>query len=120
MSKVTFFKTQFPTEVIIEISPALFSEEERKFVNHDLNIEWSLNVNNSYFPNRRKTSKNLKEGEHIDDYRVVKKCNSAMQYLHSLCSLYRVCMRPSVTKNLNYNKECVKCSNVMVWTSALV
>ncbi|KAG2199529.1 hypothetical protein INT47_009983 [Mucor saturninus] len=38
MSKVTFFKTQFPFNNVIETSPALFSEDAQKFVIVDFNI----------------------------------------------------------------------------------
>ncbi|KAI9325541.1 hypothetical protein BD770DRAFT_478113, partial [Pilaira anomala] len=72
MSKLTFFATQFHTETKVKISPARFSDDDKKFVDHDLNIGWAMSVDNSYHVNAKKT--NLKEGEHRKDYRAVKTC----------------------------------------------
>ncbi|KAI9327539.1 hypothetical protein BD770DRAFT_478017 [Pilaira anomala] len=82
----TFFVIQFPTKTEVEISPARFSDDGEKFVDHDLNIGWAMSVDNSYHVNAKKT--NLKE----------------------------VDTRPPTKEELIKTRKCLICNELVAWT----
>ncbi|KAG2206800.1 hypothetical protein INT47_007556 [Mucor saturninus] len=119
MSKVTFFKTQFPFNNVVETSPALLLEDAQKFVDVDLNIGWAMKTVNSYFPNKNNKVA-LKDGDHVNDRRVVKKCQGSIMCDNGACALYKKQLRPPVEQKLIANKKCIYCNNAMNWIQSAV
>lgn len=115
MSKKTFFKSQFPTESVVEISPASLSDS-KKFINYDLNIGWALTTINSYYPNKNKKDDKLRGGDDIDDHRINKKCLGALQCFNNSCRLVGTYIRPPVDLKKIEQNECLVCKAALSYT----
>ena len=74
---------------------------------------------NSYFPNKNKKVA-LKDGDHVNDHRVVKKCQGSIMCNNSACALYEKQLRPPVEQKLIAIKKCIHCNNAMKWIQCAV